>query len=322
MSAVPNGGLVSLDDVRRAAETIRPYIHSTPVLTSTYFNSRFSADIFFKCENFQKVGAFKARGACNAVFTLDEPTAQRGVATHSSGNHAQAVAYAARLRGIAAYIVMPTSAPDVKRNAVRDYGAAIIDCDPTMASREQTLLDVIDRTGAHAIPPYNDKRVIAGQGTAALELINEVPDLDMIMTPVGGGGLMSGTAVAARGLRPQMEIIGVEPEIADDARRSLIVGNILPSGDPMTVADGLRGMLGEITFRHLVEHRVQIRTAGEVSIKAAVGLVLERMKIVVEPSAVVTIAALIEEPSFVLGKRIGIIVTGGNLDVGPLWIGS
>ncbi len=314
------GGLVSLEDIRAAADRIRLYVHDTPVLTSHYFDSLFNASIFFKCENFQKVGAFKARGACNAVFSLTDDEARRGVATHSSGNHAQAVAYAARLRGLPCHIVMPTSAPAVKRNAACDYGATIIDCEPTMAAREQALEDIVDKTGAHPIPPYNDLRVIAGQGTAALELMSEIPDLDTIMTPVGGGGLLSGTAACARGLGPvSMEIIGVEPEVADDARRSIIAGNILPSGDPMTIADGLRGMLGPITFRHLVAHTVQMHTAREESIRVALGLVLERMKLVVEPSAVVTIAAAMEQPTLIRGKRVGIILSGGNLEVRPLW---
>ena len=314
--------LVSLSDIRAAAEVIRPHVHRTPVLTSAYFDDLFGARIFFKCENFQKVGAFKARGACNAVFTLSEDVARQGVATHSSGNHAQAVAYAAKLRGIPCHIVMPASAPAIKRNAVCDYGANIVECKPTMASREQTLLDVVQRTSAHPIPPYNDVRVIAGQGTAALELMDEIKDLDTIMTPVGGGGLMSGTAACARGLKPTIEVLGAEPEIADDARRSLLAGNILPSGDPMTIADGLRGMLGPITFQHIQAHHVQIHTAREESIRLAMGLVLERMKIVVEPSAVVTIAAALENPGLLKDKRVGIVLSGGNLEMRSLWTKS
>lgn len=313
-------GLVTLDDIRTAADRIRQYVHDTPVVTSHFFDTLFGAKLFFKCENFQKVGAFKARGACNAVFSLTDDDATRGVATHSSGNHAQAVAYAARLRSLPCHVVMPTSAPDIKRNAVRDYGATIVDCEPTMSSREQTLREIVDRTGAHAIPPYNDVQVIAGQGTAALELMSEIPNLDAIMTPVGGGGLLSGTAACARGLGPaSMEIIGVEPELADDAGRSLREGRILPSGDPMTIADGLRGMLGDITFRHLEAHRVQLYTASEESILEALGLVFERMKLVVEPSAVVTIAAALEQSTLLRGKRVGIILSGGNLEVRPLW---
>lgn len=314
--------LVSIADIRRAADVIRPYVHCTPVLTSKFFNELFGADIYFKCENFQKVGAFKARGACNAVFTLSDEVSSNGVATHSSGNHAQAVAYAARLRGIDCHIVMPTTAPDVKRNAVRDYGARIVECQPTMASREATLQEILDTTGAHAIPPYNDVRVIAGQGTAALELLTEVPDLDTIMTPVGGGGLCSGTAVCAKGLKPEIDVLGVEPEMADDARRSLKDGTIMPSGDPQTIADGLRGMLGPITFQHLQALGVQIHTAGEDSIQRALGLVLERMKIVVEPSAVVTIAAALEQSDLLRGKRVGIILSGGNLEARTLWTRS
>lgn len=307
--------MVTFDDICAAAERIRPYVHRTPLMTSRYFDDRFGVRFFFKSEHLQKVGAFKARGACNAVLLLDDATASRGVATHSSGNHAQALAYAARLRNIPCTIVMPRTAPLVKRQAVAGYGATIVECEPTLADREQTLALIAERTGAHVVPPYNDVRVIAGQGTAALELLEDVPDLDVIMAPVGGGGLMSGTAVAARAMRPAIDVIGAEPEEADDAKRSLESGVL--QGPPMTttMADGLRTSLGDITFALLQQTGVRIVTASESSIKEGLCLVMERMKQVVEPSATVTIGAMLERPDMLRGKRVGIILCGGNIDV-------
>lgn len=307
--------MVTFDDIRAAAERIRAYVHRTPVLTSNYFDARFGARLFFKAEHLQKVGAFKARGACNAVMLLDDATATRGVATHSSGNHAQALAYAARLRGIPCTIVMPHTAPLVKKQAVAGYGAVIVECEPTLADRERVLADVAERSGAHVVPPYNDVRVIAGQGTAAMELLEDVPDLDIIMAPVGGGGLMSGTAVSVRAMRPQAEIIGAEPAEADDAKRSLETGVLQGPPDTTTMADGLRTSLGDITFAMLQLTGVRIVTASESSIKEGLCLVMERMKQVVEPSATVTIGALLEQPDMIRGKRVGIILCGGNIDV-------
>lgn len=307
--------MVLFDDIVEASNRIRPHVHRTPVLTSRYFDDRFGARFFFKSEHLQKVGAFKARGACNAVLLLDDATASRGVATHSSGNHAQALAYAARLRGIPCTIVMPRTAPFVKKQAVAGYGATIVECEPTLADREQTLALVAERTGAHVVPPYNDVRVIAGQGTAAMELFEDVPDLDVIMAPVGGGGLMSGTAVAARAMRPLIEVIGAEPAEADDAKRSLETGVLQGPPTTTTIADGLRTSLGDITFALLQQTGVQIVTASESSIKEGLCLVMERMKQVVEPSATVTIGALLERPEMLRGKRVGIILCGGNIDV-------
>jgi threonine dehydratase len=238
----------SFADVRAAAERISRYVHRTPVMTSQRINRAAGAQLFFKCENLQKTGAFKARGASNAVFSLPEARAAAGVATHSSGNHAAALAWAARLRGIRANVVMPRNAPEVKKRAVAGYGAEIIFCEPTLVAREAGLARVVAETGAEVIHPYDDFRVIAGQGTAALELLAEIPDLDVIIAPVGGGGLMSGTAIAAHSLRPGLRLFGAEPAVADDARRSLAAGEIIPSTYPDTVADGLRTSLGRLTF--------------------------------------------------------------------------
>lgn len=307
--------MVSLSDVQAAAARIAPVVRRTPVMTSRYYDERFGAHFFFKCENFQRTGSFKARGAVNAVMQLTDEQARHGVATHSSGNHAQALAWAASLRGLRCTIVMPRTTPEVKRAAVRGYGAEIVECEPTLHARLAKLNEIVERTNAHVVPPFDDVRIIAGQGTAALELMREVPDLDMIIAPVGGGGLMSGTAVVAHALRPDMPIYGAEPEIADDARRSLETGVVQPPPTTMTVADGLRTSLSATTFEHLRELGVRIITAPEDGIMHELRNVLERMKIVVEPSATVTIAAMAEQPELIRGKRVGVILCGGNVDL-------
>jgi threonine dehydratase len=308
----------SLDDIRDAARRIAPYAHRTPVLTCTSLDDRVEANVFLKCESLQKVGAFKFRGACNAVFSLSNDAATRGVATHSSGNHAQALALAARLRGIPARIVMPTTSPGVKKAAVAGYGGLITFCEPTLEARESTLARVVAESGAEVVHPYNDFRVISGQGTATLELLAERPDLDVVMAPVGGGGLLSGTAIAARGLSPGIRVIGAEPEVADDAFRSLQAGRIQPAGNPRTIADGLRTSLGELTFAVIRERVERIVTVSESAIIAAMRFVWERAKIVVEPSSAVPVAALMEGKLDVRGKRVGIILSGGNVDLGAL----
>lgn len=309
---------VTLNDIRQAAERIRPYIHRTPVLTSENWNRRAGAQIFLKCENFQKVGAFKFRGASNAVFSLSPAQAARGVIAHSSGNHAQALALAARMRGIPAYIVMPNTAPQVKKDAVQSYGGQITFCAPTLEAREQTQAEVIARTGAIEIHPYNNESVIAGQGTAALELLEEIPDLDVILAPVGGGGLLSGTAIAATETRPSLRVIGAEPEQADDAYRSLQAGVILPSHNPTTVADGLRTSLGTLTFPILRQRVEQIVTVSEAAILEAMRFTWERVKIIIEPSAAVPLAALLERKIDLCGLRVGVILSGGNVDLSKL----
>ena len=307
----------TLEDIRRAHERIAAYIHRTPVLTSHFLDRESGAQLFFKCENFQKAGAFKSRGACNAVFSLSDAEAQHGVATHSSGNHAAALARAAKLRGIAAHIVMPNNAPKPKQQAVAGYGGRIVLCEPTLAARESTCQALIDSTGATLIHPYNDDRIIAGQGTAALELLEEMPSLDIIITPVGGGGLLSGTAIAAKALRPRIQVIGAEPAQANDAAESLQVGHIVTK--PVnTVADGLRTMLGERTFPIIREKVDAIETVSEAGIVAAMRVIWEKLKIVVEPSGAVPFAAVREHPTRFAGKKIGLILSGGNVDLDTL----
>jgi threonine dehydratase len=306
---------LTIGHIREAAARIRPHVHRTPVLTCQALNERCAAELFFKCENFQKVGAFKIRGAANAVFSLSDEEAARGVATHSSGNHAQALALAARRRGIPAWVVMPENAPAVKRAAVRGYGAEIIPCRPTLAAREAGLREVVARTGAHFVHPYDDERIIAGQGTVALELLEDVPALDVVLTPVGGGGLLSGTALAVQALAPGTAVLAAEPERADDAWRSLHAGRIVPVDRADTIADGLRTSLGEKTFPIIQALVREILTVSEEGIVAAMRLIWERMKLVVEPSAAVPLAALLERRAEVPGRRLGIVLSGGNVDL-------
>jgi threonine dehydratase len=308
----------TLEQIREAAARISPYVHRTPVFTCRSLDAMTGATLFLKCENLQKVGAFKIRGATNAVLSLADREAARGVATHSSGNHAAALALAARWRGVRAYVVMPENAPAVKQRAVEGYGAEVVPCRPTLAAREEMLAEVVARTGATVIHPYDDYRIIAGQGTAALELCEEVDDLDVIMAPVGGGGLLSGTALAVRGVSARTRVLGAEPEIADDAFRSLQAGRIIPSSYPDTVADGLRTSLGELTFPIIRKHVDAIVTAGEADIIAATRTIWERMKLVVEPSAAVPLATILSGRVDLAGKRVGIVLSGGNVDLDTL----
>jgi threonine dehydratase len=302
-------------NIRQAAERIQSYAHRTPVLTCTSLDEKVGVHVFMKCENLQKVGAFKFRGACNAVFSLTDEEAAHGVATHSSGNHAQAVALAARLRGIPAYIVMPNNAPAVKKSAVAGYGGQITFCEPTLQARESTTEQIVKETGATVVHPYNDRRVIAGQGTAALELLEEIPDLDVVIAPVGGGGLLSGTAIAAKGSAPRLRVLGAEPEMADDAYRSLQAGHIIPSEHPKTIADGLLTSLGTLTFPILQRFVEQIVTVSETAILESMKFVWERAKIVIEPSAAVPVALLWERKIDLSGLRVGLILSGGNVDL-------
>lgn len=304
--------------ILQAGKRISPYINRTPVLTSALLNKMFSSELFFKCENFQKAGAFKSRGAVNAVFSLTDKEAKYGVCTHSSGNHAQALARAAGLRKIPAYIVMPENAPKVKVDAVKGYGGIITFCKPTLQAREQTILRVIAETGAKEIHPYNDYTVIAGQATAAMELLEEVENPDVILCPVGGGGLLSGTALSAHFFSPKTKVIACEPKGADDAFRSFEAGYIIPSENPETIADGLLTSLGKKNFPIIQKYVSEIVTVSETAIVQAMKLVFERMKIVVEPSAVVTLSALIEKKFDFKDKRIGLIVSGGNVDLQKL----
>ena len=308
----------SLADIRKAAERIKPYAHRTPVLTNESLNQQVGAQVFLKCENFQKVGAFKFRGACNAVFSLTDEEAARGVCTHSSGNHAAALALAARMRGIPAYIVMPSNAPQVKKDAVAGYGGQITFCEPTLTARESTLDRIRLDTGATVVHPYNDERVITGQGTAALELLEEVPDLDVIIAPVGGGGLLSGTSIAATGIKKGIRVIAGEPEMADDAFRSMQAGEIIPSVNPKTIADGLLTSLGSLTFPIVQKNVEQIVTVSEAGIIASMKFVWERAKIIIEPSSAVAIGVLWEKKIDLSGLKIGVIISGGNVDLKKL----
>jgi threonine dehydratase len=308
----------TIDDVREAAVRIRPHAHRTPVLTCRSLDEMAGATVFFKCENFQKAGAFKFRGATNAVFSLSESEARRGVLTHSSGNHAGALALAARRRGIGVTVVMPRNAPTVKRVAVEGYGARIVECEPTLAAREATAAEIRAETGATFVHPYDNDAVIAGQGTAALELLEEVPDLDVVLTPVGGGGLLSGTAVAIAAASPHTRVVAAEPAGADDAQQSFRAGRIIPQTNPRTVADGLLTSLAPRTFRLIQAHVADIVTVDDEATIAAMRHVWERMKIVIEPSAAVAVAALLTGRIEGGARRVAIILSGGNVDLSRL----
>jgi len=309
---------IDLSAILSAHERIQPYIHRTPVLTSSRLNKASGASIFFKCENFQKIGAFKARGATNAVFSLDDATAQRGVATHSSGNHGAAVARAAMLRGIPAHIVMPSNSAKVKIRAVEGYGARLVFCEPTEEAREVTCADVITRTGATLIHSFENPDVIAGQGTAAVELLEDVSDLDVVMCPIGGGGLLAGAAVAAKSMRPNIKVVAAEPENADDAARSFRAGRVIHTKKQFTIADGLRTNVGEPNFGIIKHYVDDIVTVSEDAIISAMRTIWETMKIMIEPSAAVPYAAIQEDKIDVAGKHVGIILTGGNVDLDAL----
>jgi threonine dehydratase len=301
-----------------ALARIQPYIHRTPVLTSQTLDRLSGATLFFKCENFQKMGAFKMRGAANAILQLTEEQRQQGVATHSSGNFAQAMALAAQMLGIPAYIVMPSNSPEVKKAAVRGYGGEIIECEPNLAAREATLASVVERTGATFVHPFNDGNVIIGQGTAALELLQDIENLDILISPVGGGGLLAGTALAAHDFSPNTKVWAGEPAGANDAWQSKKEGKIIPQANPQTIADGLRTSLGDKTFPIIRDHVERVVLVEEDEIIAAMRLLMERMKIVVEPSGAVALAAILKEKEAVAGKRIGVILSGGNVDLKAL----
>ena len=305
-------------ELRDTQKRIDAHIHKTPVITSSLINQIAEADIFFKCENFQRMGAFKMRGAINAILQLPHKKQQKGVATHSSGNFAQALALAAKTIGIPAYIVMPSDAPVIKKMAVKDYGGIITECTPNLESREQTLQLVVEKTGATFVHPYNDYDVIMGQATSAMELIDDYPDLDLIFAPVGGGGLLSGTALAAHHFSPHTKVIAGEPLGADDAWQSMQKGEIIPQTNPQTIADGLRTSLGDKTFPIIYQMVDQIIRVEEHEIISAMRLIWERMKIIVEPSGAVALAALLKNKEFVKDKKVGIILSGGNVDLNNL----
>ncbi len=308
----------TLQNIIDTHNAIAPLIHHTPVSTSAGIDAIAGASLFFKCENFQKVGAFKMRGASSASLRLPEADRRKGIATHSSGNHAQAVALSAKLLGIPAYVVMPENAPAIKVAGVRSYGAEIVFCASNIAARESTLKEVVARTGAYFIHPYDDYNIIAGQATAAKELIETVPDLDVIIAPVGGGGLMSGTALATRYLSPGTKVYAAEPKAVDDAWRSMQSGKIEENPTTNTLADGLRTHLGEKTFDIIRREVDDVFTVSEEAMVEAMRLVWERMKIVIEPSAAVPVAAVLSHPAPFAGKRVGLILSGGNVDLQTL----
>ena len=303
-------------DLESAKVLVSQYAHKTPVLTNSYLNELSEGELYFKCENFQKVGAFKFRGAVNAVFSIDQDDLKNGVATHSSGNHAQALALAAKIRNIPAFIVMPNNAQTVKKKAVAGYGAEIIECEPTLEARVSTLENVLDETGAQLVHPYDNYKIIAGQGTAAMELCEQENDLDIIITPVGGGGLLSGTALAAKYFSQRTEVWAGEPLNADDAYQSLKLGKIVPSENPNTIADGLLTSLGVRNFEIINSEVKKIVTVTESEIIDSMKLIWERMKIIVEPSGAVPLAAILKDN--VRNKRVGIVLSGGNIDLSHL----
>jgi len=307
--------MIGLKDVQNAYERIRQVVVHTPVMTSSTIDRMTGCKVYFKCENFQRVGAFKFRGAYNCVSLLSSEERRRGVITHSSGNHAQALALAASMLGVKAVVVMPNTSPKVKVDATRSYGAEVVLCQPTLESREATTKDLIERNGYVLVHPYNDERIIAGAGTAAMELIMETGDLDCVLAPVGGGGLISGTAIATKGLCPEAQVFAVEPESADDAYRSFKQGKIVPSVNPSTIADGLRTSLGTVTFPIIQRLVDEVVTVTEAAIVESMRLLWERMKLVVEPSGAVALAGLLKISDALEGNRVGVIISGGNVDL-------
>jgi threonine dehydratase len=309
------------EDVKEAHKRIKPYIHRTPVLTSSYFNELTGAELFFKCENFQKAGAFKVRGASNAVFGLSDEKAKIGVATHSSGNHALSLSYAAGRRGIPCTVVMPRTAPQAKKDAVMGYGGKIVECEPSTSSREAVFAEVVAESGAEFVHPYNDPRVIAGQGTCSRELMHQVEELDAVIAPIGGGGMVSGTCCTLSKIAPWVEIYAAEPEQADDAYRSFKAGHIIADDAPDTIADGLKVPLKDLTWHFVSNYVTDILTASEQEIIDAMKLTWQRMKIVMEPSCAVPLATILKNKEIFAGKRVGVIITGGNVDMNKLpWI--
>jgi len=306
------------DDVLAAQRVIAPHTHITPVLTSSYFDNLLGASLFFKCENLQKVGAFKARGACNAVFGLDEVGSARGVVTHSSGNHGQALAYAAGKRGIPAFVVMPHSAAEAKKAAVKGYGGEVVECEANDEARQAAVDQLVSRTGGEFVHPFNDTRVIAGQGTCAVELFDQAGPLDTLIAPIGGGGLISGCCLTARAISTDTRVVGAEPKEVDDAARSLRAGSLVQNESANTIADGLKTNLQPLTWHFISQYVTDIVTATEPQIVEAMRLVWQRMKIVIEPSSAVPLAAMLAQPASFRGQRVGVILSGGNVDLNKL----
>ena len=313
----------TFNDVETAQERIKPYIHKTPVLSSIYLNKISGAELYFKCENFQKAGAFKARGASNAVFGLSNEVALKGVVTHSSGNHGLSLAYAAGRKGIPVTVVMPHTAPEPKKDAVRDYGGTIVECEPSSTSREETSARVVAESGADFVHPYNDPRVISGQATCSLELLEQTGGLDAVIAPIGGGGMISGSCLAMSNVAPEIKIFAAEPKNADDAYRSFKAGYIIADDAPVTVADGLKVPLKDLTWYFVSKHVEDILIATEQEIIDAMKLIWQRMKIVIEPSSAVPLATILKNKNIFSGKRVGVIITGGNVDLDKLpWVNS
>ncbi|TGP18191.1 MULTISPECIES: beta-hydroxyaspartate dehydratase BhcB [unclassified Mesorhizobium] len=308
----------TIGDVLTARERIAPYCHRTPILTSRVLNELSGAQLYFKCENFQKAGAFKVRGASNAVFGLSKDQARKGVATHSSGNHGTCLSYAAGRRGIACTVVMPRTAPQAKKDAVSGYGGRVVECEPSTSSREAVFADVVGETGAEFVHPYNDHRVIAGQATCAAELVDQVEGLDAVVAPIGGGGMVSGTCLTLASLAPKVKTFAAEPEKADDAYRSFKAGHIIADDAPDTVADGLKVPLKELTWHFVSNYVSDIHTASEQEIVDAMKLIWKRLKIVMEPSSALPLATILKHPEVFSGKRVGVIITGGNVDLEKL----
>ncbi|MEM1073576.1 MAG: beta-hydroxyaspartate dehydratase BhcB [Pseudomonadota bacterium] len=309
---------LTIDHVRTAHARIKPYIHETPILTSSYFNDITGAELFFKCENYQKAGAFKVRGASNAVFGLSDEMAGKGVATHSSGNHGLSLSYAAGRRGIPCHVVMPRTAPEAKKAAVRGYGGIITECEPSTSSREAVFAEVQAETGAEFVHPYNDPRVIAGQATCSLEMLSQIDELQAVIAPIGGGGMISGTCLTLSNLAPEVEIFAAEPDQADDAARSFRAGHIIADDAPVTIADGLKVPLKENTWHFVSNFVTDVLTASEQEIIDAMKITWERMKIVMEPSCAVPLATILRNPDVFRGKRVGVVITGGNVDLDKL----
>ena len=313
----------TFNDVETAQERIKPYIHKTPVLSSIYLNKICGAELYFKCENFQKAGAFKARGASNAVFGLSNEVALKGVVTHSSGNHGLSLAYAAGRKGIPVTVVMPHTAPEPKKDAVRDYGGTIVECEPSSTSREETSARVVAESGADFVHPYNDPRVISGQATCSLELLEQTGGLDAVIAPIGGGGMISGSCLAMSNVAPEIKIFAAEPKNADDAYRSFKAGYIIADDAPVTVADGLKVPLKDLTWHFVSKYVEDILIATEQEIIDAMKLIWQRMKIVIEPSSAVPLATILKNKNIFSGKRVGVIITGGNVDLDKLpWVNS
>jgi threonine dehydratase len=309
------------EDMLAAHERIRPHIRRTPILTSDYLNELTGAQLFFKCENLQEPGAFKVRGASNAVYGLTEEQAVRGVATHSSGNHALCLSYAAGRRGIPCNVVMPRTAPQAKKDAVRRYGGTITECEPSTTSREETFARVQAATGGEFVHPYNDHRVIAGQGTCAREMMEQVDGLEIVVAPIGGGGMISGTCLTLATLAPEVKIIAAEPEQADDACRSFKAGHIIADDAPETIADGLKVPLKDLTWHFVRNHVTDILTVSEEEIVDAMKLTWKYLRVVMEPSCAPPLATILKNPDVFRGKRVGVVITGGNVDLDRLpWL--